>query len=79
MGQQITWVQPYKFNQRLPFDVDYEVMGTFLEFYMALLKFVNFKLFSDCRLPYPLKDQAPLNADQQYLCPVKVKQMQAHV
>lgn len=55
MGQQITWICPYKFNQRLPFDVDYKVMGTFTEFYIALLKFVNFKLFSDLGLPYPIE------------------------
>ena len=57
MGVPITWVQPYKFSQRLPFDVDYKVMGTFLEFYQALLKFVNFKLYSDVRMPYPVKDR----------------------
>ena len=56
MGQQITWIQPYKFNQRLPFDVDYKVMGTFVEFYMALLKFTNYKLFSDLGLPYPVTE-----------------------
>jgi pescadillo protein len=47
MGQPITWISPYQFNQRLPFDVDYKVMSTFLEFYRALLKFVNFKLYTD--------------------------------
>ena len=50
MGVPITWLAPYKFNQRLPFDVDYKVMGTFTEFYISLLKFVNFKLFSDLGL-----------------------------
>lgn len=53
MGQPITWIQPYKFNQRLPFDIDYKVMGTFTEFYMGLLKFINFKLYSDLGLSYP--------------------------
>ena len=38
---------PYQFNQRLPFDIDYKVMTTFLEFYTALLRFVNHKLFTD--------------------------------
>jgi hypothetical protein len=28
----------------MPLDVDYKVMSTFLEFYVVLLKFVNFKL-----------------------------------
>jgi pescadillo protein len=53
MGQNITWVAPYQFNQRLPFDIDYKVMTTFLEFYQALLKFINFKLFSDLAIAYP--------------------------
>jgi hypothetical protein len=38
----------------LPFDVDYRVMSTFLEFYLSLLKFVNFKLFSDLKETYPV-------------------------
>jgi hypothetical protein len=28
-------------------------MGTFLEFYRALLKFVNFKIFTDLGMKYP--------------------------
>ena len=62
MGQQITWIQPYKFNQRLPFDVDYKVMGTFTEFYIALLKFANYKLFSDLGMPYPI-EQFPVTGE----------------
>ena len=46
MGQKITWIVPYNFSQRLPFDIDYKVMNTFLEFYIVLLKFVNFKLYT---------------------------------
>ena len=38
----------------MPFDIDYKVMGTFTEFYMALLKFTNFKLYSDLGLTYPM-------------------------
>ena len=38
-------------------------MGTFTEFYIALLKFVNFKLFSDLGLPYPIEQSDfPLEA-----------------
>lgn len=55
MGTKITWIEPYKFNQRLPFDVDYKVMGTFLEFHQAHLKFVLYKLFSDLGMKYPLQ------------------------
>lgn len=56
MGQQITWIAPYPFNQRLPFDIDYKVIGTFKEFYVALLKFMNFKLYSDLGMKYPPAD-----------------------
>ena len=53
MGQNITWVAPYQFNQRLPFDIDYKVMTTFLEFYSAVLKFVNHKLFAELGFKQP--------------------------
>lgn len=49
----MTWVAPYAFNQRLPFDIDYKVMSTFREFYVALLRFINFKVFSDLGVAYP--------------------------
>jgi pescadillo protein len=53
LGVPITWIQPYKFTQKLPFDVDYKIMLSFCEFYEALLKFVNFKLYKDAGLEYP--------------------------
>ena len=55
MGQNITWIAPYQFNQRLPFDIDYNVMSTFLEFYLALVRFVNHKLFIDLGMKHPLE------------------------
>lgn len=79
MGVQITWLQPYRFNQRLPFDVDYKIMGTFLEFYQALLKFANFKLFADIGQRYPLGDSYPQSQTSTYLDPALVKKMQSHV
>ena len=36
-------------------DVDYKVMLTFLEFYEVLIKFINFKLFSQINIQYPLE------------------------
>jgi len=50
-------------------------MCTFLEFYQALLRFVNFKLFSDAGLQYPLKDLYPVSQTSVYLDPTKVKQI----
>ena len=45
---------PYKFSQDLPYDVDYDVMGSFLEFYMALLKSTNLRLFKEIGQSYPV-------------------------
>lgn len=53
MGQTITYVVPYKYPPSLPLDVDYRVMSTFLDFYLVLLKFINFKLYASVGLEYP--------------------------
>lgn len=37
----------------MPIDVDYRVMCTFLDFYITLVKFVNFKLYSSIGYTYP--------------------------
>ena len=55
MGQTVTWIAPYTFNQKVPSDVDFRVMLTFLEFYTTMLGFVNFKLYNDLNLFYPPK------------------------
>ncbi|KAI2471305.1 Pescadillo N-terminus-domain-containing protein [Annulohypoxylon bovei var. microspora] len=58
-GEDILWLVPYKFNQRVVGDVDFRIMGTFVEFYMTLLGFVNFRLYTSVGLKYPPKfDQA---------------------
>lgn len=79
MGQQVTWVSPYKFNQRLPFDVDYKVMGTFTEFYIALLKFVNYKLYSDCGMAYPVAEYPSMATTTSALDCKKVKDLQTKI
>ena len=58
-GQNVLWLQPHQFSQNLPYDVDYRVMLTFMEFYETMMKFVLFKLYSNIDLEYPpsvLKD-----------------------
>lgn len=52
-GQDIMWLVPYKFVQRVTQDVDYRIMGTFVEFYCTLLGFVNFRLYTSIGLVYP--------------------------
>lgn len=83
MGQKITWIAPYQFNQRLPFDIDYKVIGTFREFYVALLRFMNFKLYKDLGLSYPPKDIQGVSTSLQeegaqiFLQSEQIKQYQA--
>ncbi|KAH7155550.1 Pescadillo N-terminus-domain-containing protein [Dactylonectria estremocensis] len=58
-GEDVLWLVPYRFNQRVVGDVDFRIMGTFIEFYMTLLGFVNFRLYTTLGLKYPPKfDQA---------------------
>lgn len=52
-GQTITWVTPHKLGYEHPTDVDYRIMSTFVEFYVIMLGFVNFKLYSSIGLHYP--------------------------
>ncbi len=53
MGQEITWLAPFNYPQKLTFEVDYDIMSNFLELYTNLMKFVNLKLFKDVGLEYP--------------------------
>ena len=62
-GQDILWLVPYKFVQRVTGDVDFRIMGTFVEFYTTLLGFVNFRLYTSIGLVYPPKFD--LKSDEQ--------------
>ena len=57
-GQDILWLVPYRFVQRVTGDVDFRIMGTFVEFYATLLGFVNFRLYTSIGLVYPPKFNA---------------------
>ncbi|KAL8802806.1 MAG: hypothetical protein Q9182_003566 [Xanthomendoza sp. 2 TL-2023] len=52
-GQDILWLVPHKFVQRVTGDVDFRIMGTFVEFYTTLLGFVNYRLYTSIGLIYP--------------------------
>lgn len=52
---------PYRFNQRVTGDVDFRIMGTFVEFYQTLLGFVNFRLYTSVGLVYPPKFDTKLD------------------
>ena len=62
-SQDILWLVPYKFVQRVTGDVDFRIMGTFVEFYTTLLGFVNFRLYTSIGLVYPPRFNA--NSDEQ--------------
>lgn len=53
-GTPVRWIVPHTFTQYLPEEVDYKVMGTFMEFYTVLLKFVLYKLYNSLGVRYPL-------------------------
>ncbi|KAI9894925.1 MAG: mRNA-binding ribosome synthesis protein nop7 [Vezdaea aestivalis] len=54
-GQDIMWLVPYKFTPSLGGDLDFRIMGTFVEFYTTLLSFVNYRLYTSISLVYPPK------------------------
>ena len=57
-GQDILWLVPYKFVQRMAGDIDFRIMGTFVDFYTTLLGFVNYRLYTSIGLVYPPKFDA---------------------
>ncbi|KAI8937986.1 mRNA-binding ribosome synthesis protein nop7, variant 2 [Plenodomus lindquistii] len=57
-GQDILWLVPYRFVQRTGGDIDFRIMGTFVEFYTTLLGFVNYRLYTSVGLVYPPKFSA---------------------
>ena len=56
-GEQITWLNPFSHPQKITYDIDYEIMNDFLELYVSLMQFVNFKLYKDIGLEYPLPQE----------------------
>jgi len=54
-GQDILWLVPYKFAQKVPGDVDFRIMLTFVEFYTTLLGFVMYRLYTLENWVYPPK------------------------
>lgn len=61
-GQDVLWLVPYRFVQRTGGDIDFRIMGTFVEFYTTLLGFVNYRLYTSIGLVYPPKFNANMDA-----------------
>jgi pescadillo protein len=47
LGETVTWLMPFEFPCKMPNDVDYYAMLSFLEFYVVMLDHVVFKLEKD--------------------------------
>ncbi|XP_032676556.1 pescadillo homolog [Odontomachus brunneus] len=56
-GQTITWIVPHHFcfEPQAKNEVDFKVMSTFVEFYIVMLGFVNYRLYHSLNLYYPPK------------------------
>lgn len=72
-GELVTWVTPHRFTQRLPSDVDYSVLLTFLELYECMMNFVNYRLYTSQNLAYPPKVDAQADAAGHELSAVRVE------
>ncbi|AFZ81089.1 pescadillo N-terminus domain-containing protein [Theileria equi strain WA] len=51
----VTWIIPHAFSQSLPHEVDFKVIMTFVEYYLELLRLVNYKLYLMAGMEYPPK------------------------
>ncbi|KAK5644361.1 hypothetical protein RI129_005661 [Pyrocoelia pectoralis] len=55
-GVTITWIVPHQFGyQPQRGEVDFKIMSTFVEFYIIMLGFVNYRLYNSLNLFYPPK------------------------
>ncbi|OQV16181.1 Pescadillo-like protein [Hypsibius exemplaris] len=54
-GQTVTWIVPHAVPSYQPADVDFKIMLTFTDFYVTMLGFVNFNLYTQLNLSYPPK------------------------
>ncbi|KAK0166026.1 hypothetical protein PV328_004485 [Microctonus aethiopoides] len=65
-GQTITWIVPhhFSFEPQSKLDVDFRVMSTFVEFYITMLGFVNFRLYHSLNLYYPPKFNSANNNEK---------------
>ncbi|CAH1391574.1 unnamed protein product [Nezara viridula] len=54
-GVTITWIMPHQFSfePQTREEVDFRIMSTFVQFYIVLLGFVNFRFYNSLNLYYP--------------------------
>lgn len=55
MGQRVVWLAPHSCVTEVPRNANMKIMRHFLEFYISMLGFINFRLLGKVNLRYPLK------------------------
>ena len=65
-GQTITWIVPHHFcfEPQARIDVDFKLMSIFVEFYIIMLGFVNYRLYHTLNLYYPPKLSSAENIEK---------------
>lgn len=53
MGEKVTWVVGHERSVARANELDLSVMATFVDFYITMLSFVNFRLYKILGLFYP--------------------------
>jgi len=72
-GIRINWITPMQAYSATPPSVDLQMMDDFLIFYVALLKFVNYRLYTDQGLEYPPKRTQATGTDDDAISRVKIQ------
>ncbi|KAI1725296.1 pescadillo like protein [Ditylenchus destructor] len=62
MGEKVTWIVGHDRAVGRANEMDFSVMATFVDFYVSMLSFVNFRLYKSLGLHYPPKLQKPLTS-----------------
>lgn len=55
MGEKVTWVVGHERSVARANEIDLSVMATFVDFYITMLSFVNYRLYKTVGLFYPPK------------------------
>ncbi|CAJ0574018.1 unnamed protein product, partial [Mesorhabditis spiculigera] len=58
-GEKITWIVPHERGFETAHHVDFSLMAVFAEFYVAMMGFVNYRLYQMLGLYYPPTIQSP--------------------
>lgn len=73
LGSTITWLAPHPQRVKVPMTTDVLTMTFFVEFYLTMLNFVFYRLFSDAGYKYPPTIDATLLSEGQLVKAVKIE------